>query len=207
MNSLESSDASGRRSHVSVGDDPIDTRKIVDDVRADSCGAISTFEGTTRDNFGGQRSWFLWRAIFPLPRPLFTGKSVLKLEYEAYVPMALKEMMKLCNESRELWPELHHISMQHRLGEVPVRESSILIAVSSPHRRDAIAACEWLIDELKARVPVWKKEHYADGSVWKVGRLHPLFANQRFTSCWWTDQRRMCGMQLETTHEKARAEP
>lgn len=99
---------------------------------------------------------------------LFVGKKVIQLEYEAYEPMALKEMMKLADHARTLWPDIYHIAMRHRIGVVPVRESSILIAVSSPHRRDAIAACEWLIDELKATVPVWKKEHYADGSVWKV---------------------------------------
>jgi molybdopterin synthase catalytic subunit len=97
-----------------------------------------------------------------------TGKEVTKLEYDAYVPMALKEMLKLCIEARELWPDLYHIAMQHRTGTVPVRESSIVIVVSSPHRSDAIAGCEWLIDELKVRVPVWKKEFYDDGSVWKV---------------------------------------
>ncbi|KAI9025692.1 Molybdopterin synthase catalytic subunit [Hyaloraphidium curvatum] len=149
METLEDATPAGGRSRVAISEQPISSASVADAVRDDACGAISLFEGTTRDTFGGRR--------------------VLRLEYEAYVPMALKEMMKLCSEARERWPELVHVAVDHRIGVVPVREPSVVIAVSSPHRRDAIAACEWLIDELKARVPIWKKEWYeGEDSAWKM---------------------------------------
>lgn len=112
-----------------------------------SCGAISLFIGTTRDNF--------------------EGKTVTKLAYEAYEEMAEKEMGKICAQAREKW-NLKHIALHHRLGVVPVTESSVIVAVSSEHRRESLEAASYLIDSLKAKVPIWKKELYDDGSSdWK----------------------------------------
>lgn len=108
-----------------------------------SCGAISLFIGTTRDNF--------------------EGKDVLQLAYEAYQGMAEKEMRKICAIAREKW-SLKHIALHHRLGHVPVTESSVIVAVSSEHRRESLEAVTFLIDGLKAKVPIWKKELYSDGS-------------------------------------------
>eukprot|EP00934_Nitzschia_sp_Nitz4_P008426 Nitzschia sp. Nitz4//scaffold35_size145790//73919//75823//NITZ4_003029-RA/size145790-processed-gene-0.237-mRNA-1//-1//CDS//3329549121//8416//frame0 len=111
------------------------------------CGAVSTFVGTTRDNFH--------------------GKKVTKLSYEGYVPMAKKELRKLCDDACEKY-EVHKIAAVHVLGDCPVGEASVILACSSPHRRAALHCCEYLIDELKARVPIWKLEVYeGDDSVWK----------------------------------------
>mmetsp|Transcript_25293 Transcript_25293/g.59223 ORF Transcript_25293/g.59223 Transcript_25293/m.59223 type:complete len:1061 (-) Transcript_25293:101-3283(-) len=116
-----------------------------------SCGAVSTFVGITRDNF--------------------QGKSVRKLSYEGYKPMAEKELLKLCQEatSSGKYPNVKRIAAVHVVGDCPVGQASVILAASSPHRREAIQCCEFLIDELKARIPVWKLEVYEgdEGSVWK----------------------------------------
>jgi molybdopterin synthase catalytic subunit len=115
-----------------------------------SCGAISTFLGITRDNFD--------------------NKTVTKLSYEGYVPMAEKELIKLCREANEKYPSIARIAAVHILGDCPVEKASVILCASSPHRRDAMHCVEFLIDELKARVPIWKREVYRDGdgeSVWK----------------------------------------
>ncbi|OZJ04879.1 hypothetical protein BZG36_02524 [Bifiguratus adelaidae] len=109
-----------------------------------SAGAITTFSGTTRDTF--------------------QGKEVLKLEYEAYYPMATKVLNALISTARSQW-SLKHVLIYHRTGIVPVGESSVIIAVSSAHRREGLRAVEFLIDELKDKCPIWKKEVYTDGSI------------------------------------------
>lgn len=112
-----------------------------------SCGAISTFAGTTRDNFA--------------------GKKVVRLSYEGYIPMAEKELRKLCKEATEKY-SVKKIAAVHILGDCPVEKASVILAASSPHRRDSLRCVEFLIDELKARVPIWKREVYeGDDSVWK----------------------------------------
>lgn len=97
---------------------------------------------------------------------VYIGKKVLQLEYEAYIPMTEKVLKDIIIESRQKW-KLKHISVYHRTGIVPVGETSVVIAISSTHRADSIHATEYIIDELKARCPIWKKEVYEDGSVWK----------------------------------------
>ena len=123
-----------------------DCSKFVNDP---SCGAIVTFEGITRDNF--------------------EGKKVTHLSYEGYVPMAEKELRRVCDEACEKFSTIQKIAAVHILGDCPVGQASVILACSSPHRRDAINCVEYLIDELKARVPIWKKECYDgdNGSVWK----------------------------------------
>lgn len=124
----------------------IDVAKYMNFVSAPQAGAIATFSGTTRDTFD--------------------GKTVLELIYEAYIPMAIRCIKSVCSSARESW-SLHSIAVAHRLGTVPVGETSIFIAVSSVHRADALEACKYLIDEVKATVPIWKKEVYSNGEVWK----------------------------------------
>lgn len=124
----------------------INFEELVSFVSDDMAGAISTFSGTTRSHYN--------------------GKQVLKLEYEAYVPMAEKEMKAICKEIREKWKVLH-VALVHRYGIVPIKEASVVIAVSSIHRSDSIEAAEYAINEIKARVPIWKKEFYLSGEVWK----------------------------------------
>ncbi|XP_015439669.1 PREDICTED: molybdopterin synthase catalytic subunit [Dufourea novaeangliae] len=114
-------------------------KEIINLAIAPNCGAISNFIGITRDNFD--------------------NKKVLKLEYEAYEPMALKEMNNICAKIRSQW-NVHHIVIYHRLGEVPVSKASVIIAVSSPHREESLKAIEYAINALKSSVPIWKKEIY-----------------------------------------------
>ena len=132
--------------HVEITDAPIELQKWVDMASDDTAGAVSVFLGTTRDHYN--------------------GKKVLRLEYEAYESMAIKEMHKIVAKMRTKW-ELVHIVFVHRIGVVPVKEASVAIVVSSVHRREAMEACTYGIDELKAHVPIWKHEFYEDGSEWK----------------------------------------
>lgn len=124
----------------------IDVAKYMNFVSAPQAGAIATFSGTTRDTFD--------------------GKTVVELIYEAYTPMAIRCIKSVCSSARESW-NLHSIAVAHRLGTVPVGGTSVFIAVSSVHRADALEACRYLIDEIKATVPIWKKEVYSNGEVWK----------------------------------------
>lgn len=90
--------------------------------------------------------------------------------YEAYEPMALKEMNNICAQIRSLW-NVHHIAIYHRLGEVPVSKMSVVIAISSPHREESLKAVEYAINALKASVPIWKKEVYdTQETQWKENR-------------------------------------
>eukprot|EP00897_Mesotaenium_endlicherianum_P008783 jgi/Mesen1/7933/ME000422S07090 len=131
---------------VEVTAEPLDLNKYVNWVHDNAAGGISTFTGTTRDSFD--------------------GKKVVRLEYEAYVPMALSKLQETCQVARSKWP-LTKVAMAHRIGLVGVGEASVIIAVSSVHRKECIEACHFLIDELKANVPIWKKEVYEGGEVWK----------------------------------------
>ncbi len=132
---------------VKLVEEPLDVAAISNLVVAPSTGATSVFVGTTRDNF--------------------EGKRVFRLEYEAYESMAVKEMEKVCARLRSKWPDAHGVAIYHRLGVVPVTEASVVIAVSSAHRKAALEAAHFAIDDLKANVPIWKKEVYEDGEAWK----------------------------------------
>ena len=126
----------------------LDVGAIARRVVPPECGAIVTLDGFVRQ---------------------FTkGRETLYLVYEAYEPMAIKEMKKLGAAAHEKF-EIAHIGIVHRLGKLEIGETSIVISVSAPHRRAAFEACEWAIRELKKTVPVWKKEFYADGEVWIAG--------------------------------------
>ncbi|EFJ30472.1 hypothetical protein SELMODRAFT_89901 [Selaginella moellendorffii] len=131
---------------VEIVECKLDTAKYMDSVRSPAAGAIASFGGTTRDRF--------------------QGKQVLELRYEAYVPMASSQLRKICQAARERW-ELIGVAVAHRIGVVPVGEESVFVAASSIHRKEALAACQFLIDEIKASVAIWKKEIYADGEAWK----------------------------------------
>lgn len=98
------------------------------------------------------------------------GKKVLKLEFEAYTPMAIKEMQKIGLTLEERWGALKVI-IHHRVGELLVGEIAVIIAVSTPHRAAAFEACQYAIDTLKETVPIWKKEFFEDGEIWVAA--HP----------------------------------
>jgi len=132
---------------IEITEEPLKVDEISAQVTDKCTGATSLFVGTTRDNFD--------------------GKKVIKLEYEAYTPMAKKKLKELCNRLRVKWTDLYHIAIYHRLGEVGPCEASVIIAISSAHRKASLEAIHFAIDELKATVPIWKKELYEDGSMWK----------------------------------------
>lgn len=119
--------------------------RLVRAVRDDRAGAVVVFLGTTRVRNEGRR--------------------VLRLEYEAFRTMAEGEMRRLAGEAGRRWL-LRRVALVHRTGVVPVGEVSVGVAVSAGHRAEAFAACRWLIDRLKATVPIWKREHFPGGRVW-----------------------------------------
>jgi len=94
------------------------------------------------------------------------GRPVKYLEYEAHAPMAEAKLREIGAEVRRRWPSVKAVAILHRIGRLEICESSVLIAVSAAHRREAFEACHYAIDTLKQMVPVWKKEHFEDGEVW-----------------------------------------
>ncbi len=136
------------RSFAEITQEPLDVGEIARRVVLPECGATVTLDGYVRK---------------------FTrGRETEHLFYEGYEPMAIKEMGKLIQRAFDEF-EIANVGIVHRLGRLEIGETSVVIAVSSAHRRAAFAACEWLIRELKRRVPIWKKEVYADGEVWIEG--------------------------------------
>ncbi|KIH44137.1 molybdopterin converting factor, subunit 2, partial [Ancylostoma duodenale] len=128
--------------------EPLDVDEALRLINSPSCGATSVFVGTTRDTFA--------------------GRKVTRLDYESYDEMAYKELRRLCSTIRDKFPSVERVVILHRIGEVAVGETSVVIATASPHRKDAIHATEMAIDELKRAVPIWKKEVYEDGGCsWK----------------------------------------
>jgi molybdopterin synthase catalytic subunit len=123
--------------------DPIDAASLAGATPAD--GAVCLFVGVVRNEN--------------------QGRAVRRLEYEAYEEMALPLMEEIASETARLFP-VTDVRLVHRLGRLEIGEASVVVAVSSPHRGEAFAACRFAIDALKARVPIWKKEFYADGSGW-----------------------------------------
>jgi len=100
------------------------------------------------------------------------GRAVLRLEYEAYEEMALPLMEEIAAETGRRFP-VTDVRLVHRLGRLEIGEASVVVAVASPHRAEAFAACRFAIEALKAQVPIWKKELYADGSEWLDGTPVP----------------------------------
>ena len=92
------------------------------------------------------------------------GREVLFLEYQAYQPMALKVFEQIATEIKDRWPDTNAVAIHHRVGKLTIGEISVLVAVGMPHRSEAFAACQYAIDTLKHTAPIWKKEHFADGS-------------------------------------------
>ncbi|MBE9110858.1 molybdenum cofactor biosynthesis protein MoaE [Nodosilinea sp. LEGE 07298] len=92
------------------------------------------------------------------------GKSVVALEYQAYEPMALEVFKQIAAQIRATWPDATRVVIHHRTGKLVVGDISVLVAVGCPHRAEAFAACQYAIDTLKHNAPIWKKEHWEDGS-------------------------------------------
>jgi len=132
--------------------EPIRTAEIVAHLKAPEDGAVVVFDGIVRNHSG--------------------GRATLYLDYEAYEPMALGKMREIGAEIRRKFP-IHRIALVHRLGRLEIGETSVFIAISSPHRRAAFDACRLAIDTLKRTVPIWKKEYFTDGAVWAEGEVPP----------------------------------
>jgi molybdopterin synthase catalytic subunit/molybdopterin converting factor small subunit len=129
-------------------DEPIDLDAVIAEVADERAGAVATFLGTTRSES--------------------RGRTVLHLEYEAYAGMAEQVMAEIAEKLKAQY-ELCEVAITHRIGRVGIGETSVAIAVSAPHRHDALAACQEAIDTLKETVPLWKKEVYEGGEEW-IGR-------------------------------------
>jgi len=140
--------------------DKIEPDKLRDELLDRSAGAYVGFEGWIRDHNDGQ--------------------DVLRLEYEVYEPVAIKEGEKVIAEARSKFP-LMHVECVHRSGLLEIGECAVWVGVTSAHRDEAFAACRYIIDQVKVRLPIWKKEYYAEGhSGWvncercaKHGHKHP----------------------------------
>ena len=130
--------------------EPIVSREQLENLKAPEDGAVVVFDGFVRNNFKGHRT--------------------LYLEYEAYEPMAYAKMREIGAQIRAKF-QIHRLAIVHRLGRLEIGDTSVLIAVSSPHRGAAFDACRYAIDTLKRAVPIWKKEYFAGGAVWAEGEL------------------------------------
>ena len=130
---------------VELTSEPIDVPRLIAHVNKPSNGGICTFLGVVRDTA--------------------EGRPVLTLGYEAYDSMAVAQMRAIVEEAMQRW-DLDDVALSHRTGELQVGEASVAIAVGTPHRAEAFEACRFIIDTLKTRVPIWKKEFFQDGAVW-----------------------------------------
>ena len=136
--------------NILLTDDQLDSGYCTDWVSSPDCGGIVVFVGTVRN--------------------ATKGREVIRLEFEAYASMAVKEMKKLAAAAGARWP-LKQILIHHRTGVLQVGEVPVVIAVAAAHRDAAFEACRYIIDTLKETVPIWKKEVFADGEVWVAA--HP----------------------------------
>jgi molybdopterin synthase catalytic subunit len=126
---------------------PIGLGPLVDSVQSPSRGGIACFLGTVRDHHG--------------------GRQVLRLDYSAYVPMAEAELARIVAEAELRWDVA--VAVRHRIGALEIGDAAVAVAVASGHRDEAFVACRYVIEEVKRRVPIWKKEYFADGTVGWVG--------------------------------------
>lgn len=134
---------------VKVREDPLDAAALLIEVSSADAGAVVMFLGTARDHSGGR-----------------TG--ITHLEYEAYPEMVEAKIQEVVEEALSRW-HLTAIAIEHRIGKVAVGEASVAVAVAAGHRDQAFAAGRYLIDELKAKAPIWKKEHWPGGGEWVQG--------------------------------------
>ncbi|ASS92435.1 MAG: molybdenum cofactor biosynthesis protein MoaE [Bacillaceae bacterium] len=125
--------------------EPIDVSRVIEAVVDRNAGAIVTFIGTVRE--------------------LTKGKKTLYLEYEAYESMAQKKLEQIGAEIKQQFPNAK-VAIVHRIGRLEITDAAVVIAVSTPHRADAYEANRYAIERIKEMVPIWKKEHWEDGSLW-----------------------------------------
>jgi molybdopterin synthase catalytic subunit len=134
---------------VTVGEDPIDSESLVNEVGRPDSGATVLFLGTVRDHSEGK-------------------EGVTHLEYEVYTERVEPKIREIVDDAASRWPILG-VAVEHRSGTVGLGESSVAVAVSCAHRGDAFDAARFIIDQLKQRAPIWKKEHWPGGAEWSPG--------------------------------------
>jgi molybdopterin synthase catalytic subunit len=134
---------------IKITEKSIDIQKVIDTASSLNAGAVNVFIGTVRNSAH--------------------GKNVLWLEYEAYESMAVAEIKRIIDEASHRWPILGH-GICHRIGTLKPGEVSVVVAVSTPHRADSFDACEFIIDAIKQKAPIWKKEVFEDGEEWISAR-------------------------------------
>jgi molybdopterin synthase catalytic subunit len=132
-----------------LANEPISGAALDGWVRTPECGAVVTFTGTVRDHAEGR-------------------SGVTALTYEAYEEHAVERIGEIVVEARRRWPEVRRIAAIHRVGDLTVGDDAVVVSVASPHRSEAFAAAAFVIDTLKASVPIWKRETWADGQSWGV---------------------------------------
>ena len=135
---------------IQIKNEALSVQECNDLVLSESAGGTAIFVGTVRNST--------------------KGKAVLRLEFEAYEPMAISEMRKIATFAKQKW-NADKIVIHHRVGGLQIKEVAVIIAVSTPHRKAAFEACQYCIDTLKETVPIWKKEVFEDGEVWVAA--HP----------------------------------
>jgi molybdopterin synthase catalytic subunit len=139
-----STDSLERVAAGALVDRALDAPALIRSVSHAGAGAVVTFIGTVRDEHLGRR--------------------VVALDYAAYAPMAERELQAIAEEASRRWAAAR-VAVAHRVGALALGESSVAIAVSHPHRGPAFDACRWVLETIKRRVPIWKREHYADGTI------------------------------------------
>jgi molybdopterin synthase catalytic subunit len=130
-----------------ITDQPLDSAPLVSYVQTASDGAVVTFAGVARNQFG--------------------GRATASLSYEAYAEMAVPVLNQIAEEARSRWP-IGRVAIHHRVGHLQIGETAVLVVVAAPHRGEAFAAAAYIMDRIKEIAPIWKREHWADGaSEWR----------------------------------------
>lgn len=130
---------------IAITDNPIDIQNVILAAESTDAGAVNVFIGTVRSKTA--------------------DKKVIRLEYEAYEPMAILEIQKIVELAKDKW-QLKGCSISHRVGTLSIGEVAVVVAVSAAHRKESFEACQFIIDTLKQNVPIWKKEIFEGGEEW-----------------------------------------
>jgi len=130
---------------IEITEKPIDVLKVIEAATQHEAGAVNAFIGTVRNQTA--------------------GRTVLRLEFEAYEPMAVSEIRKITDQANETWNLLGY-AVSHRVGVLLPGDIAVVIAVATPHRKASFEACQFIIDSLKQTVPIWKREFFEDGDAW-----------------------------------------
>lgn len=136
---------------IEITYDLLDPHEMTTKIRSEFDGAVVTFIGTTRRTTN--------------------DREVLRLEYEAYRPMADNKLLEIDQEIRQRW-SVNELVIAHRLGRLEILDVSLVVVVASPHRKEAFAACQHSVDRIKQIVPIWKKEFFKDGEIWVGSQKH-----------------------------------